>query len=77
MPVMDGLEAHDAIRAYENEKALDPAYVVAMTANVMKDDQAKYNERGLDDFLAKPFNLNQLKELLQRIARHLQERRPS
>ena len=74
MPVMDGLQAHDEIRAYERDNDKKKAYIVAMTANVMKDDQVKYHDRGLDDFLAKPFNLSQLKELLQRIDRHLQER---
>ncbi|QTN38159.1 tetratricopeptide repeat protein [Cryomorphaceae bacterium] len=73
MPVMDGLEAHDRIRAFEFEQAMDPAYVVAMTANVMKEDRDRYKEQGLNDFLGKPFNLGQLTQLLQRVERKIKE----
>ncbi len=67
MPIMDGVEANNRIRAYEAEQNLPNAYRVAMTANVMKEDRIKYKAAGLNDFLGKPFTLIQLKELLQHI----------
>lgn len=67
MPVMDGLTANNEIRAYEAEKSLPPSYIVAMTANVMKEDRARYQAAGLNNFLGKPFTMAQLKELLQQI----------
>lgn len=51
MPVMDYVEANNAIREYEVEAGLPSAYIVAMTANVMKEDRIKYREAGLNVFL--------------------------
>ncbi len=51
MPVMDGLEATRRIRA---DPALRHALVIAMTANVGVDDQARCKAAGMDDFMTKP-----------------------
>lgn len=77
MPVMDGLTANTEIRAYESDNHLPPSYIVAMTANVMKEDRAKYKAAGLNNFLGKPFTMAQLKELLQHIEEWRQKQESS
>ena len=51
MPVMDGFEATRKIRADGRWKDLP---IIAMTANVMKEDRELTVEAGMDDFLCKP-----------------------
>ena len=62
MPVMDGIEATQLIRAnFPSPKNSIP--IIALTANVIKGDEEKYNQAGMSDYLPKPF----LPEDLQRI----------
>jgi len=59
MPEMDGYDATAAIRRLPaRRRARLP--VVALTANAMQDDEQKCLDAGMDDFLAKPFTLQQL-----------------
>lgn len=62
MPVMNGIEATRAIRKLEDEKAKVP--IIAMTANVLKEEVDLCYEAGMDDFIGKPFDTQ---ELLQKI----------
>ncbi len=62
MPVMNGYEATKAIRKLENEKCQIP--IIAMTANVLKEEVERCYEAGMDDFIGKPFDTQ---ELLQKI----------
>lgn len=63
MPVMDGLEATRQIR---RDLLLTGIPIVALTANVMEHDQQKFAQLGMDAFLAKPFDPEQLYRILQR-----------
>jgi CheY-like chemotaxis protein len=65
MPVMDGLEATRRIR--EELKLKVP--VVAMTADVGMEDRQACLDAGMNDHLPKPFELEQLWEVLQRWVR--------
>jgi signal transduction histidine kinase len=58
MPVMNGYEAAKKIRTLKNEKAVIP--IIAMTANVMKEEVEKCYAAGMNDFIGKPFDLNLL-----------------
>ena len=63
MPIMDGLAATLKIR--ELLGANCPP-IIAMTANVMAEDQARCSEVGMVDFVAKPIDANQLWTALRR-----------
>ncbi|MFV0365022.1 MAG: response regulator [Mangrovibacterium sp.] len=67
MPVMDGLEATKNIRAYELEQNCERTPIIAVTANTLDNDREKCIENGMDEFMAKPFNLANLKEILHQI----------
>jgi len=65
MPIMDGYEATQRIRA--SKKALNPKIpIIAMTANVMKGDKEKCIQSGMDDYLSKPIDPNELEVVLER-----------
>ena len=66
MPNMDGLAATRTIRALsDNEKSGIP--IIAMTANAFEEDKLKAAEAGIDGFAAKPINMQQLLEELQKV----------
>ncbi len=63
MPVMDGLTALQLIREYEKEvKAFTP--IIALTANAINGDREKYIDAGMDNYLSKPLERNQLISIL-------------
>jgi signal transduction histidine kinase/CheY-like chemotaxis protein len=70
MPEMNGYEAAAAIRAFEAEQGLAAIPVVAMTANVFKEDVEKALESGMNDHLGKPIEFDQL---VQRLRKYLLE----
>jgi len=62
MPVMNGYDATKAIRDLDIEKSKIP--IIAMTANVMKEEVELCYKAGMDDFIGKPF---ETEELIQKI----------
>jgi signal transduction histidine kinase/CheY-like chemotaxis protein len=58
MPEMDGLEATRRIR--QNRPKETGPRIIAMTANVTKNDRLACFEAGMDDFLPKPIRVNEL-----------------
>jgi signal transduction histidine kinase/CheY-like chemotaxis protein len=82
MPEMDGYEATRRVRAIEEErreKAAGPSRkgaprqipIVAMTANVFREDIEKCLAAGMDDHVGKPLDLN---EVLETLRKHLGHR---
>ena len=62
MPVMDGLEASMKIREVEKNKDVkNRTPIIALTANTMDNDREKCISYGMDDFMAKPFDMEKLK----------------
>ncbi|TNC81707.1 MAG: hypothetical protein C9356_07550 [Oleiphilus sp.] len=67
MPVMDGYEATRAIRNGDAGARYVSIAVVAMTANAMQGDKEKCLASGMDDYIAKPVSIEQLRETLARL----------
>ncbi len=64
MPGMDGMEATQAIRALGDERAALP--IVAMTANAFEEDRQACLAAGMDDYVAKPIDIEQLARVIAR-----------
>ncbi|KLV04242.1 chemotaxis protein CheY [Photobacterium aquae] len=70
MPVLDGFEATRAIRSLEakSEKG-GHIPIIALTANVVKEERDKCYAAGMDDFVSKPVSLQILREKVQKYRR--------
>lgn len=66
MPGLDGYQATQAIRQLESESNKQPVPIIAVTGNTSVDDQGKFTSAGMNDFLGKPFTVNQLKTILSK-----------
>jgi len=62
MPEMDGLEATRMIRLCLEAQPV----VIAMTANVMQGDRQECMQSGMDDYISKPVELNDLVAMLEK-----------
>ncbi|PLW99316.1 MAG: hybrid sensor histidine kinase/response regulator [Marinilabiliales bacterium] len=68
MPEMDGLEATKHIREWEEKNDIKPhekIHIIAMTANALKGDKEKYLKNGMDDYISKPFQQEDLAAVLK------------
>ncbi|MBN2010243.1 response regulator [candidate division KSB1 bacterium] len=63
MPEMDGYEAMRHIRMLERFKSLP---IIALTANIMKEDREKCIEAGANDYMAKPIQEDKLLALIKK-----------
>ncbi|MBP1565190.1 MAG: response regulator [Oscillospiraceae bacterium] len=66
MPVMDGHEATKQIRCLEN-KTLAYTPIVAMTANAFKEDKLAAEKCGMNGFISKPINIDNLISSLRKV----------
>lgn len=66
MPVMDGLAATQEIRAIERQEKKKRLPIIAVTARAMFGDKERILEAKLDDYIAKPYNLNDVVETLNK-----------
>jgi CheY-like chemotaxis protein len=69
MPVLDGLEATRLIKKLYAEQpggARTPPPIIAVTANAFDDDRRRCLAAGMDDYLAKPFDPDELHGLLEK-----------
>jgi len=66
MPEMDGYEATRQIRQMKVPEASN-VRIVAMTANVFRDDIERCLEAGMDDHIGKPVDFNELTEKLRNL----------
>ncbi len=66
MPVMNGYDATQHIRALETRNDLRTCPIVALTANAMVEDRSACLEAGMSDFLSKPVRRVELLTMLAR-----------
>jgi CheY-like chemotaxis protein len=71
MPEMGGLEAASVIRQRQKQRSQFPNYkssiiIVAMTANAMQGDREKCLASGMDDYIAKPVRLEDVRKIVER-----------
>ncbi len=65
MPEMDGFELTEALRAMENDDGYRVP-IVAITANALQGEAERCLAGGMDDYLAKPVELQALKRTLEK-----------
>ena len=67
MPILDGYDATRKIRQYEADNGQPPTQIYALSAHVLSEHIGKCHEAGMDDFLSKPFSLDQLETALKKV----------
>ncbi|PLX02616.1 MAG: hypothetical protein C0595_10130 [Marinilabiliales bacterium] len=66
MPEMNGIDSAVEIREYEKKNNLNPVKIIAVTAYAMDTDRQSCFNAGMNDFLAKPFLVEELVELINK-----------
>jgi len=66
MPKLDGYEATREIRKHERQSGAESTPIVAFTAYAMKSDRERCLDAGMNDYLSKPFDEQQLFGVLHR-----------
>ncbi|MDX5371314.1 MAG: response regulator [Pseudomonadaceae bacterium] len=64
MPGMDGRQATEAIRRWEQERERSPLPIVALTAHALANEKRALLQGGMDDYLTKPINERQLAQVV-------------
>jgi CheY-like chemotaxis protein len=67
MPVMDGIEATIEIRKIEQSRLDAPGQrikIVAITANAFEDDRTRFFDAGMDYYINKPVEIEELRRIL-------------
>ena len=67
MPVMSGLDATRRIRERERERGGEHIVIVAMTANAMQGDRERCLAAGMDGYVSKPIDRQQLIDEIDRV----------
>ncbi|MCI9396817.1 MAG: response regulator [Lachnospiraceae bacterium] len=66
MPGMDGYETARAIRRLE-QAAISSIPIIALSSDAMEEDRRKSLKAGMDEHMSKPFDIDALQELIDRI----------
>jgi signal transduction histidine kinase/CheY-like chemotaxis protein len=70
MPVLDGINATRRIRALEKARGVNASIpILALTANARREDIAECIAAGMDGYLSKPFDRQDLDEAIARLVR--------
>lgn len=70
MPEMDGLEATRIIRTTHSVQPL----IIAMTANTTPEDREECLAEGMNDYLSKPVDLDELVNIMEKWGRRIGQR---
>lgn len=66
MPVMNGLEAAGAIRAWEAQEGREPLLIAGLTASAMPQEVRQCLSAGMNEVITKPFAIPDLRQLVLR-----------
>lgn len=66
MPVMDGLEATRMIRSPQSRVKNHAVKIIAMTAYAMKGDRERCLEAGMDEYISKPIQPDELLNAIEK-----------
>ena len=69
MPEMDGIETTKQIRKLDDLKIAELP-IIALTAGVSKEERENCFKAGMNDFLSKPINKNELFEIIEKYLKH-------
>lgn len=64
LPEMDGIEASRHIRQTENNKHTP---IIALTAYALQGDREKFLEQGMDEYVSKPINMEELLQAMDKV----------
>ena len=64
MPFCDGVEATEIIRRHEQKTNLPPVPIIALSANAIPGLRERYLSAGMNDYLLKPYSIDQIKQKL-------------
>ena len=67
MPTMDGVEASRRIRQWENGGR--HTFIVALTASYLPEEGHRLFEAGIDNYIAKPFEIEHIQRILKLISK--------
>ena len=70
MPNLNGIGAMEQINSYQKENELELTPIIALTASVLETDKEKFINAGMDGFVGKPIDNN---ELASELARFLEK----
>jgi PAS domain S-box-containing protein len=77
LPVMNGVEATEAIRSSVSLGAKANIPIIAMTAYAMNGDKEKFLAAGMNDYIAKPLDMAELQKVMQRVVPGLKGNDPT
>lgn len=66
MPLMDGLEATKEIRKYESNLSYSTP-IIGLTANTFDADRERCLQHGMNEYMAKPFEIDLFKYLIKKL----------
>lgn len=65
LPGMDGYEATRKIRKLEQLHKLKKCHIIALTADVSKENKERCVQAGMDDYMSKPFDFKELSNMIK------------
>ena len=72
MPEMDGLEATRTIREWKT--TIQQPYIIATTASALKEDEQACLQAGMNNYISKPIDLDELMKALVKASATRQEK---
>ena len=72
MPIMDGYQATKLIRDWEQQKGINPHFIIALTAYALEEERKKSLAAGCNQHLSKPIKKQTLLDALSSVNKRLQ-----